>query len=35
MRAFLTEDVHFVPDVEPPQEPAVDGIRFGSKWHEP
>jgi len=35
MRAFLTEDVHFVPDVEPSQEPAVDDIRFGPERHEP
>jgi hypothetical protein len=35
MRALLTEDVHFVPDVEPPQEPPVDDIRFGPKRHEP
>jgi hypothetical protein len=35
MRALLAEDVHFVPDVEPPHEQPVDDIRLGPKWHEP
>jgi hypothetical protein len=35
MGALLTEDVNFVPDVEPPQEQPVDEIRFGPKRYEP